>query len=119
VEINSFFKEDKSMTILNCSATTCVYNENELCAKGEIEIGGSCAHQADETCCSSFQERTSSGMKNSYKEDCGCEKIQIKCDAKDCIYNDSYKCEAASIDIEGSGACNCQETKCGTFQCQG
>ena len=39
------------MTILNCSATTCVYNENELCSRGEIEVMGADARRSDETCC--------------------------------------------------------------------
>ena len=29
------------MTILNCSATTCVYNKNQLCSRGGIEVTGS------------------------------------------------------------------------------
>lgn len=28
------------MTILKCSATKCMYNENELCSRGDIEITG-------------------------------------------------------------------------------
>ena len=37
------------MTILKCSATKCLYNENELCSRGDIEITGDNAHRADET----------------------------------------------------------------------
>ena len=47
------------MTILNCSATTCVYNKNQLCSRGGIEVTGSGARHADETCCGSFREQGS------------------------------------------------------------
>ena len=41
------------MTILKCSATKCMYNENELCSRGDIEITGAGARNADETNCGS------------------------------------------------------------------
>lgn len=106
------------MTILNCSATTCIYNENELCSRGEIEVGGSEAHRADETCCSSFRERSETSVTNSAKEHCGCEKIQIDCKAQECTYNEHCKCTAAAIDIAGRNACQSQDTKCDTFACK-
>ena len=51
------------MTILNCSATTCVYNKNQLCSRGGIEVTGSGARHADETCCGSFREQGRPGKK--------------------------------------------------------
>ena len=36
---------------------TCVYNQNELCSKGDIRVGGSGAKSSMETCCESFKER--------------------------------------------------------------
>lgn len=105
------------MTILNCSATTCIYNKNELCSRGEITVDGSQARHSDETCCASFQERKESSMTNSAASGNGCEKIAIDCKAQECTYNSDCKCTAASIDIAGSNACRCEETKCGTFQC--
>ena len=38
--ILSINKEVTSMTILNCSATKCIYNDNRLCSSGDIEITG-------------------------------------------------------------------------------
>ena len=38
-------KEVTNMTILNCSATKCIYNDNKLCSRGDIEITGDNAHQ--------------------------------------------------------------------------
>ncbi|MDO4340702.1 MAG: DUF1540 domain-containing protein [Eubacteriales bacterium] len=106
------------MTILKCSATTCMYNENELCSRGEIEVTGNQAHQADETSCGSFRERSMGGSaQNSAQERCGCEKIQIDCKAQECTYNSSCKCTAAAIDIDGPNANSSSDTKCGTFTC--
>ena len=45
------------MPALSCSAMTCVYNQNELCSKGDIRVGGSGAKSSMETCCESFKER--------------------------------------------------------------
>lgn len=105
------------MTILKCSATTCVYNEDMLCSRGEIDVTGESARQADETSCGSFQERNGSAM-NSAKNHCGCETIQIDCKAQNCTYNEECKCTAAAIDVAGPGAKASGETKCETFECQ-
>ena len=54
------------MTILKCSAMTCVYNKEQLCSKGDIDVTGENATSANETSCGSFRERTGSFMKDSY-----------------------------------------------------
>ena len=53
-----FFQEGNSMTILKCSAMTCVYNKEQLCSKGDIDVTGENATSANETSCGSFRERT-------------------------------------------------------------
>lgn len=105
------------MPALNCSATTCVYNKQELCSKGDVKIGGPNAHQAGETCCESFQERMKDSMNNSMASGCGCENVSIDCAAKNCQFNDSCKCTAGGIQISGSQACCCDDTRCSSFQC--
>ena len=102
------------MPMLRCSATTCHYNQGESCSKGDIVVSGEQALYADETSCSSFVERSESSMTNS--TGCGCDKINIQCKAHECVYNTSEKCEAAQVNIAGTGACVCQDTKCGTFE---
>ena len=62
------------MTILNCSAVTCIYNKDQLCSRGEIEVMGHDARVSDETSCGSFRDRNSASVTNSEKESCGCEK---------------------------------------------
>ena len=106
------------MTILNCSATKCLYNENELCSRGDIEITGDNAHRADETNCGSFRDRATAGMTNSKAHHCGCEKINIDCKAQECTYNDQRKCTASAIDVVGCSTDGCNETKCNTFSCK-
>ena len=92
------------MTILKCSATKCLYNENELCSRGDIEITGDNAHRADETNCGSFRDRATAGMTNSK--------------AQECTYNDQRKCTASAIDVAGCSTDGCNETKCNTFSCK-
>ena len=45
------------MTILKCSATTCAYNEDMLCSRGEINVMGDSAKSSEETSCGSFRIR--------------------------------------------------------------
>ena len=89
------------MTVLKCYATTCVYNKEQLCSKGNIDVMGENAHLSEDTCCGSFRET-----------------IQIDCKAHHCSYNDDCKCTAAAIQVSGENAKDCQETKCGTFRCE-
>lgn len=105
------------MTILKCSAIKCVYNKEQLCSKGEIDVTGENATSANETSCGSFQERPEGSMTNSFTSGCGCEKIQIDCKAHNCTYNDDCKCTASSIQVDGSNAHKSCDTKCETFQC--
>ena len=98
------------MTILNCSATKCIYNDNKLCSRGDIEITGDNAHRADETSCGSFRDRTTAAMQNSGAEHCGCEKINIDCKAQNCTYNEHCKCSAATIRQSGANAHRCCDT---------
>ena len=46
------------MTILKCSATTCAYNEDMLCSRGEINVMGDSAKSSEETSCGSFREKS-------------------------------------------------------------
>ena len=80
------------MADLKCSAISCVYNKDNLCAKGDIMVGGKHA-------CRDKPSRT----------------ISIDCEAEKCKYNKSYKCVAEHVDIQGGNACSSPETMCGTF----
>ena len=116
-QIQNYDQEVNAMTILKCSATTCAYNEDMLCSRGEIDVMGDSAKSSEETSCGSFRERNQSAA-NSAINHCGCQSIQIDCKAHNCTYNENCKCTAAAIDVAGNGAKSCSETKCNTFQCQ-
>ena len=107
------------MTNLKCSATTCAYNENNLCSRGEINVMGSDAKQADETRCGSFVERGKNVVHNSYSNSTSSapREIKIDCKAHNCNYNHDCRCTAASVGIAGSGASECNDTRCSTFSC--
>ncbi len=103
------------MTYLKCSATTCIYNKNELCSKGDINVLGSDASTSADTCCGSFRERTSDTASNSCAEGCGKKEIQVACQACNCSYNNACKCTAGTIGIGGQGAKKSCDTTCDTF----
>lgn len=104
------------MPALRCTAVKCVYNKEQLCSKGDIQVKGDHATTVDQTACGSFQERTGASSQNS----CGCGKdtIQVGCTAETCTFNKNQYCHAGSIDINGSQACTSEETCCGTFKKQ-
>ena len=51
------------MPLLSCTARTCLYNKNEYCSKGDIQVDGPNAQRPDETCCKSFVEKKEGAMK--------------------------------------------------------
>ncbi len=104
------------MTTLNCSVKNCMYNEDRLCAKGNITVGGQTAAKPNETRCESFRERTGS-MTNAVGRPS--KEIDVRCYASKCDFNEACKCCAARIGIAGSGACSCAETECASFDCRG
>lgn len=104
------------MTEINCGATNCTYNQDNLCCKGDILVGGRKACDCGETCCESFSERRE-GHDAFTSATCHPSKIVgIDCEAVKCIHNSNYKCEAEHVDIRGCGANNCHQTACMTFQ---
>lgn len=102
------------MTQLKCSVKNCMYNDDQLCSKGDIMIGGQSATASNETRCESFKERTGSAT-NAVGS--ASKNIQVGCKAENCIYNEDCKCSAQEIGIAGSNACSCAETECASFEC--
>lgn len=78
------------MPALQCSAVKCMYNKDNLCSKGDIQVKGDHAATENETWCSSFVEKT--GMSNAYTCGGGCSSIQVGCAAHDCTYNRQEVC---------------------------
>ena len=103
------------MTDLGCCVENCVHNEGNLCCRGNIKVGGKSAKEASATCCSSFQEcGCSTTAKNSTHHPDG--KIEIVCDATNCMYNSNMKCSAGHIDVKHSSDTVHGQTECSTFK---
>ena len=103
------------MAELKCAAENCTYNEQCLCSKGDIMVGGREACNCEETCCESFLQGREDGevFKNSMKHPS--KVISIDCEVVKCVYNSNYKCHAEHVDISGKGANRSKETACATF----
>lgn len=102
------------MTRLDCTVTTCVHNAERHCCKQEILVEGMSAKNKSDTCCGSFDETRGSVFKNVFKtpED----RLQVDCDALNCLYNDDHQCRAEKIVISGDGARSAGQTECGSFR---
>ena len=105
------------MTKLDCSVTGCSYNENRLCKRNDITVGGNNAHKPSETVCESFYPRGTNTMTNMDAKGAKAE-TNIMCNAVTCMYNNNKKCTAKHIQIAGVKAVTSGETECGTFQCK-
>ena len=103
------------MPELKCTVQTCVHNNDFLCNLDRIQVGGESARNPQETCCDSFQERKEGSYSNSLEmaSDCAC----VDCKATECMYNESCKCHAGKISVEGGNTKNSSGTECATFKC--
>ena len=103
------------MIRLKCSVKNCMYNEEQLCSKSDIMVGGQDASKPNETRCDSFRERSES-MTNSTGT--ARPETSVGCHAENCRFNQGCQCQAEEIGIAGSNACCCSETECASFDCQ-
>lgn len=105
------------MTRLDCSVTSCMYNQDHLCSKGDITIGGRNASSSGETCCESFHKKGVGSCANFICRPSAT--VDVDCEAKDCKYNTNCKCSAKQIGISGrSNASESKQTECGSFCCR-
>ncbi|MDE6314429.1 MAG: DUF1540 domain-containing protein [Lachnospiraceae bacterium] len=102
------------MTKLVCSATSCTYNKDKLCAKGDILVAGSDAEKSNETKCDSFISAGRDCYCNSSAS--GKDRIAVKCEAINCVFNENRACSAEHIGIAGQKAHSSSETECSSFQ---
>jgi len=98
-------KGEKSMAYLDCSVKSCTYNnEDGCCCKGDIQVEGREATEAQSTCCGSFKDRGTNGAACNALRDVSKE-IDVACEAAHCRFNENEKCHADHIGISGAGAC--------------
>lgn len=103
------------MTELKCGVENCVYNCQQLCSKGDINVGGRNACCCDDTCCESFAGKREGLDAFTSSISHPSSMTNIDCEAVQCRYNKNYKCDAKHVDIKGCGAEGCRETSCATF----
>ena len=109
-------KGEYIMTQLDCTVSSCMYNKDNYCSKGDIVIGGRSASCNSETSCESFRERNGQGACNSTGHASAV--VDVDCEAEKCRYNNNCKCSAGHIGISGGQACSCKETECASFTCK-
>lgn len=105
------------MPELKCTVQTCTHNKNFYCDLDKIVVGGSNAKRSGETCCDSFEERREGYSNSSDVTGKASALSNIDCKATECTYNKECVCHAGKISVEGSNACQCEQTECATFHC--
>ena len=94
---------------INCSASTCAYNNGGGCYASSIKVNGANANTTSQTNCATYQDKTSSSFTNCSGE-CNCAKTSsISCEANQCKHNENGCCKAESVKI------NIQNASCETF----
>ncbi len=101
------------MTRLECTVTNCLHNSENHCCKQAIIVDGAEAKDNYETCCGSFDQNKEGSYKNLFKTPEN--RLEIDCEAVNCIYNSDRHCEAERIGIVGDGASEASHTECATF----
>nr|WP_302596934.1 DUF1540 domain-containing protein [uncultured Cellulosilyticum sp.] len=101
------------MPKLRCSASSCAHNQEECCCRGKINVAGEAASTSNETCCDNFFEDAGNARDAVSQEPM--ENIDIDCEAQNCVHNQSCKCHADYVDVNGYGANSAGETACSSF----
>ena len=102
------------MTKLDCNVTSCVHNADNCCCKQEIIVEGSSANKRCDTCCGSFDESRDGSFKNMFKSPES--RLEIECEAVNCVYNASRRCTADRVGITRSVIVNALRKFCSTFK---
>lgn len=102
------------MTRLDCNVTNCLHNADNCCCRREITVEGVQAKNCCDTCCGSFDEKKEWSFKNLFKSPES--RLEIQCDAQNCVYNENRLCIAERVDITGANAKKTGETECSTFK---
>lgn len=105
------------MPKLRCTVDNCSYNKEAYCTLNLIQIDGNeeGATNVEDTCCSNFDasEYTLSNQEHVVQAE-----VDIRCSAKNCIFNFHTLCSAEEVGIAGASTCTCShDTQCGTFRC--
>lgn len=102
------------MTKLECSVKNCLHNADNCCCKQAIIVDGSKAKEPCDTCCGSFDEKKEGAFQNLFKTPET--RLEVDCEAVNCVYNEDRRCKAEHIGITGDGAHEASHTECATFK---
>lgn len=102
------------MTQLECSVTNCLHNADRRCCKQAIIVDGHEAMEKEETYCGSYDENKEGFFKNVFKTPEN--RLEIDCEAINCIYNEGHRCHAEKVGIRGERANSAEQTLCETFK---
>ena len=87
------------MTKLDCNVKNCLHNSDNHCCKQAIIVDGSKAKDCCDTCCGSFDENKDGASHNLFKTPES--RLEVDCEAVNCVYNRDRHCEAEHIGIAG------------------
>lgn len=105
------------MPELKCTVENCVHNKSTSCDLGIIDVGGGDkAIVKCETNCSSFVDYAMDNYTNSTKG--ATLNTEISCNASNCQYNEASSCQAGFVEVQGSNACQSEDTQCSSFSQQ-
>ena len=102
------------MTRLDCNVTNCMHNADNCCCRREITVEGIKADRGCDTCCGNFDEKKEWSFKNLFKPPES--RLQVRCEAVKCVYNQECFCSAEHVGISGMNAKRTGETECSTFK---
>lgn len=102
------------MTRLDCNVTGCLHNAENCCCKSAIVVEGLSAKEKCDTNCGSYDENKGGMFRNLFKtpED----RLEVECEATECIYNSDRFCSAEHIGITGGDAREAVQTECASFR---
>lgn len=98
---------------LSCCADSCENYKNGYCSLSSIEVAGVGAQSSASTCCNSFEPQSGRFTSQNKLES---PYADIRCSAKECVYNSENSCTANYVDIAGHAATVHSDTLCSTFR---
>ena len=90
------------------------YNAENCCCKNTILVEGKTAQDKCDTCCGSFDEKKGGTFRNLFKTPES--RLEVECEATNCVYNTDRRCSAEHIGITGGNATVSMQTECSSFQ---
>lgn len=97
-------------TNLNCSASSCAYNNLGECFAGGINVDGRHATTTSHTFCASYVDKANAGFTNVSDKSKSVGTNDIICQALECKYNENKDCHANHVHI------NAGNVSCETFE---